>query len=207
MNTDNKGIKIVLIVLVSIVWLYAISELIPVLSGESDEDTGNLQKKTNQRFVHIKNNVLKFKKSEIKKGPWIVDNTIAFFRRSVDPFVPFLVPRSSQEVKRITKKTVQHYKLPKADKTKAKPVTTVYRLSSILTISKQTTALLTSAGSSYSREMIRCVKGTRLPGGEVVIEVNSEKQYILLLKKGHVFRLTPYAPWIELIKKPKRSVK
>lgn len=217
--SENKSIKILLIVVNVVIWGYAAIELIPLLLGDKDAAPAPRPGKQQRQPTAARRTD---NRQTRRDGPprrsaagtpgrerpniWQQRQPLTFFASVKDPFMPFLIPAggggSTAAARRDTRRVID-WSSGGRRSDKPRPVTTIYRLSGITVIKKdgQKTykAILTSGGGEGGAD-INVTVGQQLPGGEVVKEINIKKNYVLLAKKGHLFKLVDYAPWVYKIK-------
>jgi len=206
---ENKTAKLLLIIVNVLIWGYAVFfEILPLIFNE-DSTSKTIVKKNNKdpRVVsHKKGGRRGRKPSFVRKKSWKVKQPLRFFASARDPFVPFLIPKGASSfvsVKKRNPKRVINYKIPDGNKVTKKSVSVVYRLSSIMKISKKNKVIaIVTSGSGYNRQSLTIVAGQRLPDGSMVTKIDFKNQTVIVEKKRHVFKLVDHSPWVYLIKRP-----
>ncbi len=202
MATENKGMRIFMIVLNVAIWVYVAYIILPLVFGE--ESATPIKKRVVAHNVGSRVVGRQVGYSTRGRGGhnrWNVKEPFSFYRNTKDPFVPFLykVERktTTAKVQKIAK--VINYTIPTDGQRVAEPITVLYRLSSIVKLQDKYFAILCKGGQSSSGITVEV--GYVLPGGGVVKEINFEKKYVLVEKKGQLFKLVDRSPWVSKIKK------
>lgn len=207
MASENKGMRVFMIILNIFIWVYVAYIILPLVFGDSTAPPkkrrgvvqANRARLRPSGGANFKNNRSPY--SQNRPSRWIVKKPLAFYASSKDPFVPFLYPReikNSRAVKVHKVKKVINYTLPTDVQKRPEPVTILYRLSSIVKLQAKSSAILNKGGQNSSGMNVEV--GSVLPGGGIVKEINFEKKYIIVEKKGHLFRLVDHSPWISKIR-------
>lgn len=212
MAAKNRAIKTLMILVNVLVWGFVIIRIWPLIFSGTDtpvprrraiRPVGNSRPPV--RRVDVPPAAIK----DLPRGaivsnlPWMGSDLIPFFASIFDPFRPVLAPArkgAGVRVARVHRKRVR-FDTPRGVTVRRKPVVTIYRLSGIVRISGKTSALLTT-GLGSQAATITARQGMRLPGGDYVRKIDFRNKNVILVKKGHVFKLVDYSPWVILISKP-----
>jgi len=207
MASENKGMKVFMIILNVLIWVYVAYVVLPLVFG----DGGTPAKKRRVVVQAEKRSVVVNKDGNYKsnRNPhhqsrssrWIVKKPLKFYATVKDPFVPFLYPvvRKISAVSKVAKvKKVINYTLPTDNQRRPEPITILYRLSSIVKLQSKSFAILNKGGENSAGMNVEV--GSVLPGNAVVKTINFEKKYITVEKMGHLFKLVDHSPWISKIR-------
>ncbi len=211
MAGENKGFKVLMIVVNVLIWGYAAIEVVPLLLGDSS--SGDTVVAVNEQLTESRRPEAASESAppgivqqQNPGGDWIrIQNPVKFFLEAQDPFRPVLVPAEKNtstgtSVSSRSGQRIPGYTIPGASALN-QPVTTSYRLSGLMEIGGNVVALLT-AGAGAGAEAVQVKQGQELPDGSRVREVSFKNNYVIIVKEGHVFKLIDYSPWVLLLERP-----
>lgn len=207
MASASKGMKVFVIVLNIVIWAYVAYIILPLVFGDSSSPPkkrrvvaqGSRKRTMPVRPANSKNNSNPH--SQSRSSRWLVKKPLAFYASAKDPFVPFLYPRERKTApaRKVNKvKKVINYTIPTDRQRRPEPITILYRLSSIVKLQAKSFAIVNKGGANSSG--INVEVGSVLPGGGIVKEINFGKKFIIVEKKGHLFKLVDHSPWISKIR-------
>ena len=214
MAPKNRAIKSLMILVNVLIWGFVILRIWPLIFGDSDSPAASPHRRAihpaRPSAGHVRKSVVPPSAvkdlpggSIVSNYPWMGEDLVPFFTAIFDPFRPVLAPARQGSGVRVAvqPRKIIRFNTPRGEHVRKKPVVTIYRLSSIIRISGNTVALLTT-GLGAGAQTVNVKQGMRLPGGGYVRKIDFKNKNVILVKEGHVFKLVDYSPWVILLRKP-----